>query len=82
MVNGQKKFCRHIADNGRVEVFNLLDQSFRISAENWNSDETVKIIINEEELVVAKKEINFGENTTIYHEGIETIGGYCKEDEN
>lgn len=78
---GPKKFCRTIADNGRVEIFNVLNESFRIAAENWNNDETVEAVINDEEFIVTNKTTNYGTNATIFHEGINTIGGYCKEDE-
>jgi hypothetical protein len=80
---GEKRICKIVADNKRAEVFNVLDFSFRITATDWWSDEGVTFEINNETIRLATNETTEYQpaNATLYQEGIEILGGYCKEDE-
>ncbi len=80
---GEKKICKAIGGNGRAEIFNAQEHAFRITAQDWWGDGSITFEINDETIRVPQNgTVEYTPaNATIFHEGIEVIGGYCKEDE-
>ena len=79
----EKKLCKIISDLNRTELFEVKDNDFRVGATNWYNNESITFNINNESIRLATNETKLIEefNATIFHEGIEIVGGYCKEDE-
>lgn len=78
---GEKKSCKVLADHERTEFFKINDVEYRAGAVEWWSDGSVTFMIENES-------VRIGENVTIphlnasfFHEGIDVVGGFCKEDE-
>ena len=80
---GEKKMCKLVADNGRAEIFNALNDSFRITPTEWYNDGSLEFEINNQTIRIPTNTTTeyAPANATIYHEGITSQGGYCKEDE-
>lgn len=77
----EKIFCGLVSDTGRVEVFNVLNYTFRVQPTAWYADESIDFVINEEDIsIAANNTIDYGD-AELSHEAIEVFGGYCKEDE-
>jgi hypothetical protein len=78
-----KKLCKLVADNGRAEIFNALNESFRITPTEWHNDGSVEFEINNETIRIPTNTTTeyAPVNATLYHEGITMQGGYCKEDD-
>jgi len=75
-----KKLCKQIVDNDRTELFTVLNQTYKIKAINWSNDSIITLQINEQTMNITINPVQL-DTVTIYHEGIEVLGGYCKEDE-
>jgi hypothetical protein len=77
-----KKVCRTISDLNKTELYTLKDLEFRVQATGWWNDNSTTIAIGNESIrLKTNEEAEFEQNITIYQEGIQIIGGYCKEDE-
>lgn len=81
MKTAEKKFCRLVSDTGRGESFITANQSFEVKPIDWFADHSI-------ELNVSNTNVTMPENVTVtlngaqfYQEGVQIIGGYCKEDE-
>jgi len=77
---GEKKLCRILADNDKDELFIVKGQEFRVQATDWLSNESIRFnFANETIHLVANEQIT-RVNATLFHEGIQVVGGFCKED--
>ncbi len=76
-----KKICRLFGDNGREDLVTINDADYRISATNWWQDKSITFKINQEELRLANNQTKTISNISFYHESIEELGGFCKEDD-
>ncbi|HLF54159.1 MAG TPA: hypothetical protein VI612_00375 [Candidatus Nanoarchaeia archaeon] len=78
---GEKKFCRIVSDIGREETFTVLNQSFEAKSTQWFADNSIELILNNRTVTLPENStITFNESI-IYHEGVQIVGGFCKEDE-
>ncbi len=78
---GEKKFCRIVSDIGREEEFTVLNQSFEAKPTNWFEDRSIELILNNQTVTIPENSTITFENSTLYHEGVQIVGGFCKEDE-
>ena len=77
-----KKICRSVADNDRQEYFDI-DAPLRVKATDWWSDGGITFSVNNESIRIDDDEkLEHETNVSIFHEGIEAAGGFCKEDVN
>ncbi len=76
----EKKRCRLFADNERSELIETETADLRVNAEKWLSDGSVQFKINEESIILKENQTQEFEGVKIYQEGIQMIGGFCKED--
>ena len=78
-----KKICEIISDLNRTETFDVKDNEFKVKPTDWWSDESVSLLVNNESMRLVKDETKLVEeiNATLFHEGVEITGGFCKEDE-
>ncbi len=83
----EKKQCKIISDLNRTELFEVKDYDFRINATEWWHDGSVTFSVNNESVHLdanaTQKYSNetLDVNVTLFHEGIEITGGFCKDDE-
>lgn len=78
----EKKVCKMLADNERVELFDVKGNDFRVDAVDWLSDGSITFTVNNESITLGKDQtISIDElNATVFQEGIDVTGGFCKED--
>ncbi len=76
----EKEICRSLADNNREEYLSL-EESLRVKATDWWSDGSITFTINNESIRIDEGKTQKYNNITIFHEGIEATGGFCKEDD-
>jgi hypothetical protein len=76
-----KKVCRIISDLNKTELFIVQDLEFRVQATDWWNDDTTTIAIDNQSIRLKANETHEFGNVTVYQEGIQIVGGYCKEDE-
>ncbi len=77
----EKKICKIIADRKRFEQFEIKGNEFRVNAITWLSDGNIDFNVSNQTIRLAENETKLFGNVTLFHEGIETTGGFCKEDE-
>ncbi len=74
-----RKICRALADNNRTEQITTLD--LRLKPIAWSNNGNITLTVNNSTFQLAKNQKRPFDSLTIYQEGIEVIGGFCKEDE-
>ena len=79
----EKKQCKLLSDLNRTELYEIKDNEFRIGATDWWNDGSITFNFSNESIRLRPNELKSYEtaNATLFHEGIEVIGGFCKEDE-
>ncbi|MBW2969973.1 hypothetical protein KY309_00810 [Candidatus Woesearchaeota archaeon] len=77
----EKKLCKTFADQERSELYTVLDTDFRVEPTNWWNDQSITFEINNQTIRLPQNKTITLENATLFLEGFEKIGGYCKEDE-
>lgn len=79
----EKKQCKIVSDLNRTQDFEVKDNEFEVLPTDWWNDKTITFSVNNESIRLATNETKLIEetNATIFHEGMEIVGGYCKEDE-
>jgi|SRR3989344_2332436 len=76
-----KKTCRLLADNNRSELVTINDIDYRFNVLTWSNNGNITLAINNQTLQLANNQsIPFASNALL-QEGINEIGGTCKEDE-
>jgi hypothetical protein len=78
---GEKKLCKVIADRGRTEEFEIKGIVFTAKPDTWLSDGSIDVNISNETIRLAENVTTEYGNVTLFQEGIEVTGGFCKEDE-
>lgn len=77
----EKKFCRLLSDTGREEAFKVIDQDFVVKPINWLADHSIELNVNNQNVTIPENVTVTFNNSVLYQEGVEIVGGYCKEDE-
>lgn len=77
----EKKVCRIIAEKKRLEHFDVKGNEFRVSVMNWLSDGSIDFNVSNTTIRLAENETKLYGEVTLFQEGIEVTGGFCKEDE-
>jgi hypothetical protein len=77
----EKKTCKIIAERKRLELFEIKGNEFRVNAIAWLSDGSVDFNVSNKTIRLAENITSEYGNVTLFQEGIEVIGGFCKEDE-
>ncbi len=77
----EKKTCKIIAERKRLEQFEIKGNEFRVNAIAWLSDGSVDFNVSNKTIRLAENVTSEYGNVTLFQEGIEVIGGFCKEDE-
>lgn len=76
-----KKLCKTFADQERSELYTVLDEDFKVKPTDWWNDQSITFEINNQTIRIKQNETVALTNATLFLEGFEKIGGYCKEDE-
>ncbi len=78
-----KKICKILSDLNRTESYEVKDNEFEVKPTDWWQNESVTILVNNESMRLAMNETKRVEevNATLFHEGVQITGGFCKEDE-
>ncbi len=78
-----KKLCKLVSDLNRTETFDVKDNEFEVTPTDWWNDESISFLVNNESIRLNTNETKLIEeiNATLFHEGAEITGGFCKEDE-
>jgi hypothetical protein len=77
----EKKLCKVLADLGRTEEFEIKGTEFTAKPLMWLSDGSVDINISNTTIRISENVTTSYGNITLFQEGIEVTGGFCKEDE-
>jgi len=77
----RKKVCKIIADRGKAELFEIFGNEFRAYALKFLEDGSVEFNISNQSTIISENQTIKYSNVTLFQEGIETTGGFCKEDE-
>ena len=75
-----KRSCRLLADNNRTERVTIDTLDVRMGILSWWNDGNITLSINNQTRELAKNQSQPFDQYSIYQEGIESIGGICKED--
>lgn len=78
--SGDKTICKLLADNGMREYLELNGTAFNIEAKKWLPDGSIIFQLSGENITLKTKGDKTFKGLTIYQEREETLGGYCKED--
>lgn len=76
-----KKICKLFPENGRDELFVFNQTILRVNTADFFADKSVQFNISGELLTLKTNVSSERSNVTFYQEGVETLGGYCKPDE-
>src|SRR3989344_6793986 len=77
---GDKKTCRLLADNNRTELVTVDNLDYRLKIVEWHSNGNITLVAGNATLQLAKNDSVPFANNFIFQEGIDEIGGFCKED--
>lgn len=83
----EKKLCKILADNNRTEVFDIKTDEFRVGAQYWLSNGSVRFNFNNENFTLAENKTQsyvngtMNESVLLFQEGVKITGGFCKEDD-
>ncbi len=79
----EKKLCKIVSDLGRTELYEIKEHEFNVKAAEWLNDRSITFDFDNQSIRIAENATVTYEpaNATLFHEGIEVVGGYCKEDE-
>ncbi len=77
----EKKICKIVADRNRTELYEIKENTFTVEPLSWLSDGSVELNVSNETIRLAGNVTTQYGNVTLFQEGIEVTGGFCKEDE-
>lgn len=78
---GEKKTCRLMADNNRTELVTIDAVDYRLKILDWSNNGNITLSAGNLTVQLAKNQSRPFAGHTIFQEGIDEIGGVCKEDE-
>ena len=76
-----KKICRLLVDNERSEFIEIANHNFEAQIATFFSDKSVNFVIGNQTLKLAAQTPTDLLGVTIFHEGVDEVGGFCKADE-
>lgn len=76
-----RKICRTVADNNRTEQIITKTTQLSLKPVSWWNNGNITLTVNNNTFQLAENQTKTVDSLIIYQEGIEVIGGFCKEDE-